>query len=172
MSLGPQVNPFWSGAARNEAILRACRPAHLPQDLPDSFQPVPAAVSPPREMPDAVKSMVQGLLQENARLWSEREAMTAFQGGWSHGSQFPWPQGVWGDGQVQGKGPMGVVMEALRSSVGSSSAHKDKGMLGAWDCQASVLVQEHRPIMSKGCLVVHPQCQEAILWSSSIWCRG
>ena len=75
--------------------------------------------------------MVQGLMQENAGLWSEREAMTAFQGGWSHGSQFPWPQGGWGDGQAQGKGPMGVVMEALRSSMGSSSAHKDKGMLGA-----------------------------------------
>ena len=36
VSLGPQVNPFWSESMRDEAILRACRPAHLPAQVSHS----------------------------------------------------------------------------------------------------------------------------------------
>ena len=81
-TLGPQaqVNPFWSETQRDEAILRACRPSHLCREIPEVAPPSVTAVSPPREAPDAVGMMVHGLLQENARLWSEREV--AGPGGW------------------------------------------------------------------------------------------
>ena len=96
VTLGPEVNHFWSESARDEAILRACRPTHLPKELPDSFAPAPTSVSPPRDAPDAVRAMVQGLVQENARLWSEREAYSYGQLGSSSWSKLWSTTMVWG----------------------------------------------------------------------------
>ena len=72
-TLGPAINPFWSESAREEAILRACRPAHLPSSAddppPQVYQQAMTSVSPQRDIPDAVKAMVQSLVQENSRLY-------------------------------------------------------------------------------------------------------
>lgn len=103
ISLGPQVNPFWSEAAREEAILRACRPAHLPPESQDGQQPQVSSMSPPREPPEAFRTVMHSLLQENARLWSEREALAAHHGAWGphpggFGQQQSWFGSVLGEG--------------------------------------------------------------------------
>ena len=98
---------FGVGRLEKEATLRACRPAHLPSEAPDSFQPLPTSISPPRELPEVVRTMVQGLMQENA-LWSEREAFASAQGGWNQappcGFQQSWLCGMLGEGPGQGRG--------------------------------------------------------------------
>ena len=133
VTLGPEVNPFWSESAKEEAILRACRPSHLPKELPDSFAPAQTSVSPPREVPDAVRAMVQGLVQENARLWSEREAYSYGQGGWGHppGGSYgpqPWYGGM--PSQRQERSPIEVMMDMMKSSLGAAAPSRDRGLLG------------------------------------------
>lgn len=59
------MKPF-SGRADRPTFRRSC--------LPDSFAPPSSTIRPPRGVPDAWKAMVQGLAQENAGLWSERES--------------------------------------------------------------------------------------------------
>ena len=133
MSLGPPVpvNPFWSETQRDEAILRACRPSHLPS-AEVSQAPV-AAVSPPREVPDEFKMMIHGLLQENSRLWSEREAFSN-QGGWnqtpmSGGFQQSMLGGLLGDASGHGRNPLNALLEMF--AWGQPSSQNDKGLLGA-----------------------------------------
>lgn len=133
VALGPQVNPFWSESVREEAILRACRPSHLPSEIPDSCPPVHPTVSPPRELPDAVRTVVQGLMQENARLWTEREMFATQQAGWNqsfpYGGQPAWMASGLGDGQARGY--MGSMMDAMKSVLGSQFSQSDGGLLGA-----------------------------------------
>ena len=133
-TLGPQaqVNPFWSETQRDEAILRACRPSHLPREIPEVAPPSTTAVSPPREAPDAVRLMFHGLLQENARLWSEREV--AGPGGWGqHVMPFGSQQSMLGGvlGEPQGRDVLGALMDIMKPSWGSSFSQSDKGLLGA-----------------------------------------
>ena len=48
--VGPaNCNPFWSKGMRDEAILRAIRPADLPQESPELMPVEPTGLSPPRE---------------------------------------------------------------------------------------------------------------------------
>ena len=63
----PVLNPFWSESARDEALLRALRPEHLPPESSEELLPV-SVPSPPREEGEAVRRLIQGLVQENARL--------------------------------------------------------------------------------------------------------
>ena len=56
--------------------LRTC-PARVPEPVQHVAAPV---VSPPRESQEAVRMMMQGLLQENAKLWSEREMFASGHG--------------------------------------------------------------------------------------------
>lgn len=133
VSLGPQINPFWSETARDEAILRACRPAHLPQESQEGPSQVPS-VSPPREPSEALKVMMSGLLQENARLWSEREAFAASQNAWrqqasSYGPPQSWLGNVLGEGMGHERNAMSALMEVMRSSW--NAPQKDRGLLGA-----------------------------------------
>ena len=134
-SLGPQVNPFWSEAARDEAILRACRPAHLPPESQEVQHPQVSSMSPPRDPPEVFRTMMQSLLQENARLWSEREAFAAHHGAWGpqpggFGQQQSWFGSVLGEGMGHERNVMGAVMEALKASMGSMPSPKERGMLG------------------------------------------
>ena len=67
-SLGPEaMNPFWSQAARDEAALRAMRPASLPVEDGGvaSLKPL---LSPQRDEAEMVKALVRSLVEENARL--------------------------------------------------------------------------------------------------------
>ena len=138
VALGPsvQVNPFWSESAREEAILRACRPSHLPSEVPEPVQHVAApVVSPPRESQEAVRMMMQGLLQENAKLWSEREMFASGHGNWgqAHG-QFGFQQPHMGSllGEQQGpmRNPLGPMFEAVKSMWGPMFQQQDRGLLG------------------------------------------
>ena len=135
VSLSPQINPFWSESAREEAILRACRPAHLPREGQDTIPCQATTTSPPREPHEAFRAMVGGLLQENARLWTEREAF-ANQGAWrqhpsAYSAQQTWLGNVMGDGVNQERNMMQAMMEVMKSSVGSVMSPKDRGLLGA-----------------------------------------
>ena len=128
--LGPSNwNPFWSEGMRDEAILRAIRPADLPQiqqESPELLPGEPTGVSPPREGPEAFRAMLQGLISENARLWSEREAFMGnpMDSRWNgHGQQWmqppPWAMGL-----------MGSMFEAMKMGVSSPSRPADGGLLG------------------------------------------
>ena len=65
-ALGPQMNPFWSQRACDEAMLKAMRPSTLPENQGGDTQ-VAAQASPPREITGA--ELVKGVVEENARLW-------------------------------------------------------------------------------------------------------
>ena len=67
-------NPFWSEGLRDEAILRAIRPADLFSESTELLPGGTPTTSPPRDVPDAFKAVLQGLMSENARLWTERES--------------------------------------------------------------------------------------------------
>ena len=137
-ALGPAINPFWSESAREEALLRACRPAHLPSSAedptPQVHQQAVASVSPQRDIPDAVKAMVQSLVQENSRLWSEREFFAAGQGGWhaapgAFGGQPPWMGGPMTVGHPQ-ESMMGAMMEMMKASFSQATQPRGGGLLG------------------------------------------
>lgn len=84
-------NPFWSEGMKEEAILRAIRPADLPSDSTELVPGGTPTTSPTRDVPDTVKAILQGLISENARLWTEREA-------WGNGamnSRWGPPSGSW-----------------------------------------------------------------------------
>ena len=135
VTLGPGVNPFWTGSAREEAILRACRPTHLPQEGTEPFPQATTSISPPREQPEAFRMMMQSLLEENAGLWSERESMSAGHAGWVHGHgagglQQAWLGGMRGEGHGGDRNPMSMVMDLLRSSITPQSQPGDRGLLG------------------------------------------
>lgn len=68
-TLGPQVpvKPFWSETQRDEAILRACRPSHLPREVPEAGVGQMNSVSPPREAPDAVRMRPRELLRRSGQ---------------------------------------------------------------------------------------------------------
>ena len=131
-----QVNPFWSESARDEAILRACRPTHLPSEVPEPAQHVAApVVSPPRESQEAVRRMMQGLLQENAKLWSEREMFASGHGNWGHahghfGFQQPHLGSLLGEQQGPMRNPLGPMFEAVKSMWGPMFQQQDRGLLG------------------------------------------
>ena len=76
-----------------------------------------------------------GLMQENARLWSEREAMVGH-GAWRQhpgacGPPQSWAGSVMGEGFGQERTMVHAMMEAMRSSMGVVAPPKDRGMLGA-----------------------------------------
>ena len=48
-ALGPQMNPFWSQRACDEAMLKAMRPSTLPEDQGGDAQ-VACTASPPRQI--------------------------------------------------------------------------------------------------------------------------
>ena len=79
---------------------------------------------------------VQGLMQENARLWSEREAFAASQACWNPPQPAYGPDqwlgvGV-GGGQGYDRNCMGAVMDVLKASVGSLMPHQEQSLyLGA-----------------------------------------
>ena len=128
--LGPSNwNPFWSEGMRDEAILRAIRPSDLPpvpQDSPELLPGEPTGVSPPREGPEAFRAMIQSLVSENARLWSEREAFmsSSGEGRWSGPGQ------QWGQPPPWAMSMMSSMMEAMRMGMTSSSRPTDGGLLG------------------------------------------
>lgn len=73
--LGPENwNAAWSEAARDEAVLRAIRPADLRQESPELLPVGGPQTSPPRDGPETMRAFIQGLVAENARLWSERDS--------------------------------------------------------------------------------------------------
>ena len=129
-------NPFWSEEMRDEAILRALRPADLPES-PELLSTEPSAVSPPKDGSEAVRAVIQGLVAENARLWSERDAwmhaqhhgrMSFSQDQWCHPQ--PWPMSAV-EGLARDRSFVGSMFEAVKMSVGSPGVPKDKGLLGA-----------------------------------------
>lgn len=135
VSLGPNINPFWSESAREEALLRACRPAHLPREGQETTPPPTSSFSPQRDPPEAFRAMMQSLWQENARLWSEREAFVN-QGMWrqqagSYGPQQSWLGNVLGEGLGHERSGMGAMMEVMKSTFGSGAVPRERGMLGA-----------------------------------------
>ena len=60
--MGPEVNPWWSDAVRQEIALRALRPESLP----------PLAVVEGQET--SVEHLLRSLMQENAQLRAERDS--------------------------------------------------------------------------------------------------
>lgn len=135
--LSPVVNPFWSESARDEAMLRAIRPADLPDSSPELRPAEAGVVSPPKEEGlEAVRMLFQGLVSENARLWSERDAWQQGQrsGGW------PAPPTSWhspssgfgGQGQPHGeRGFVGSMFDVMRTLMGAQRGRKEEGLLGA-----------------------------------------
>ena len=139
--LGPQINPFWSESARDEAILRACRPAHLPQESQEAFPPQVSSVSPPREPAEAFRVMMNNLMRENAGLWTEREAEMASQNMWrqqpcSYGPQQSWLGSVLGEGLGHERRAVREFMEVMKASL--TAAPKDPGLLGPLALPADV----------------------------------
>ena len=118
VSYGPgdgAMNPFWSETTREEALLRSMRPLELPapgdQVVEGSLkQPY---YSPPKDMdPVMMQAMFQKLVEENARLWAERQ-MTGFGG--QHPANAP---GGPGYGPCQ---PMSSMMALTDAGQPSSS---------------------------------------------------
>ena len=81
--LGPaNWNPFWSEGMRDEAILRAIRPADLPSVSTELVPGDTPVASPPREGPEAFKAIIQGLITENVFVWNERETWSSQASAW------------------------------------------------------------------------------------------
>ena len=94
-------------------------------------------VSPPKDGAEAFRAVIQGLMVENARLWTERDT-------WMHGQchgRMGFPPDQWNQHPQWHPGPMegiprdrsfvGSMFEAEKMSIGSPGVSKDKGMLGA-----------------------------------------